>query len=154
LKEQVTAVATPEASVVLAMAAEPMGLVDSATPIQPISENLLRRVWKDYALQKKLEGKNSLHATLVAKEPTLAEPRVIAFSIVNEVQEKYLREERPELLSYLRRELGDPGLDLRVEKEEITDLRPRYTPKDRFAIMAERNPALLGLKEKLGLDLG
>ncbi len=145
----------------VAMAAEPTParpepLPDGAngTTLMPISENLLRSVWKEYAQQKKREGKNSLHATLIANEPSLAEPRLITFSIVNEVQEKYLREERIDLLSHMRRELGDPGLELRVDKQEITDLRPRYTPKDRFAIMAERNPALLKLKDALGLDLG
>jgi DNA polymerase-3 subunit gamma/tau len=120
----------------------------------PISEALLRRVWKEYALQRKREGRNSLHATLVAREPELAGPRVIAFAIVNEVQEKYLRDERPELLSHLRHELGDRGLDLRIDKQEVSDLRPRYTPKDRFTIMAQKNPALLKLKDDLGLDLG
>ena len=156
-KEQAKAASTGPA---LAIAAEPEAEQEAlpagpaSAPLMPISENLLRRVWKDYAVQKKREGKNSLHATLIAKEPALAEPRVIAFTIVNEVQEKYLREERIDLVSYLRRELGDPGLELRVDKQEVADLRPRYTPKDRFSIMAERNPALLKLKDALGLDLG
>lgn len=137
----------------LAVADEPVTPAEGA-PLMPISEALLRRVWKEYAVQKKRQGRDSLHATLVAREPSLAGPRNITFAIVNEVQEKYLRDERPELLAHLRRELGDPGLDLAIEKQEVADLRPRYTPKDRFAIMAERNPALLKLKEAMGLDLG
>lgn len=144
-----TTLATEDATV----ATEPAASADSA-PLMPISEALLRRVWKEYAVRKKRDGRDSLHATLVAREPALKGPRVIAFAIVNEVQEKYLRDERPELLAHLRRELGDPGLDLAIEKQEVADLRPRYTPKDRFAIMVERNPALLKLKEELGLDLG
>lgn len=154
MKEQVSAVATAEPMAVLNVAAEPLPETAGTAPLQPISENFLRRVWKEYAQQKKREGKNSLHATLVAREPSLSEPRTISFAIVNEVQEKDLRQEKPELLSHLRRELGDPSLELRVDKETITDLRPRYTPKDRFEIMAERNPALLKLKDVLGLDLG
>jgi DNA polymerase III subunit gamma/tau len=73
---------------------------------------------------------------------------------VNEVQEKYMREEKPTLLGHLRRELADPILELLVTKEAITNLRPRYTVKDRFDILAEKNPVLLQLREALDLDLG
>ena len=54
----------------------------------------------------------------------------------------------------LRKELGDPRLELEVVKEAIGDLRPRYTQLDRFRILAEKNPALLKLKDALDLDLG
>ena len=33
-------------------------------------------------------------------------------------------------------------------------VRPRYTPRDKFMLMAEKNPALLKLREDLDLDLG
>ncbi|MCB0792707.1 MAG: DNA polymerase III subunit gamma/tau [Flavobacteriales bacterium] len=121
---------------------------------RPVNESLLRKVWQDFALARKREGQNSLHATLVAHEPVVVGLSSIRFRIVNEVQEKYLREVGIELLEHLRNALDDRALDLKVEKEEVTDLRPRYTPMDRFKIMAEQNPALLKLKEDLDLDLG
>ena len=77
----------------------------------------------------------------------------ITFAIVNDVQENYLRDEKPELLGHLRRALGDPALDLEVVKEEVV-VRPRYTNLDKFKLMAEQNPALLKLNELLDLDLG
>jgi DNA polymerase-3 subunit gamma/tau len=115
---------------------------------------LLLKVWNDYAQARKAEGKNSLHATLTAREPQITGARSISFTIVNDVQEKYMREEKPTLLGHLRRELDQPGMDLTVEKAVITDLRPRYTLRDRYMIMAERNPALLTLRDELDLDLG
>ena len=111
-------------------------------------------MWNDYALARKKEGKNSFHATLTAREPVVISERMITFSIVNDVQEKYMREEKPSLLGHLRRELDQPSLDMQVEKAVITDLRPRYTLRDRYMIMAERNPALLTLRDELDLDLG
>jgi DNA polymerase-3 subunit gamma/tau len=114
---------------------------------------LLTKVWSDYALARKKEGKNSLHATLAAREPVVAGPSLVGFAIVNEVQEKYMREEKPTLLSHLRRELNDPALQLEVVKEQVV-VKPRYTKQDRFNLMAEKNPALLKLREELDLDLG
>ena len=80
-------------------------------------------------------------------------PGRIAFTIVNKVQENYMREEKPELLGYIRRNLGDPGLELEVIQAEIK-VKPRYTTLDKFKLMAEKNPALLVLREELDLDLG
>jgi len=80
-------------------------------------------------------------------------PGRITFAIVNDVQENYLRNEKPELLGHLRRALGDPGLELDVVKEQVV-VKPRFTPVDRFKLMAEKNPALLHLHELLKLDLG
>jgi DNA polymerase III subunit gamma/tau len=117
-----------------------------------VNQALLLRVWSDYAVARKREGKNSLHATLAAHEPVAAGPSLVSFAIVNDVQEKYLREEKPVLLAHLRRELNDPVLQLEVVKETVV-VRPRYTKLDKFTIMAERNPALLKLKSELDLDL-
>ena len=127
---------------------------DPSVQPKPVNPSLLTRVWNDYALARKREGKNSLHATLTAKEPVITGLSALSFAIVNEVQEKYMREEKPTLLGHLRRELADPILDLQVTKEVITNLRPRYTVKDRFDLLAEKNPALLKLREALDLDLG
>lgn len=119
-----------------------------------VNPSLLVRVWSDYALERKREGRNSLHATLTARSVEIVGASRLRFAIVNDVQEKYMREEKPTLLGHLRRELNDPLLELLVEKEEVTNLRPRYTVKDRFDLLAEKNPALHKLREALDLDLG
>ena len=126
---------------------------EQAAP-KAVNPSLLMRVWSDYALERKREGRNSLHATLTARSVEIVGASRLRFAIVNDVQEKYMREEKPTLLEHLRRELNDPVLELLVEKEEVTNLRPRYTVKDRFELLAEKNPALLKLREALDLDLG
>jgi DNA polymerase-3 subunit gamma/tau len=118
-----------------------------------VNPALLLKAWGDYAQRQRERGRSSLHATLTAREPKVAGLGRITFAIVNDVQENYLRDEKPELLGHLRRALGDPALDLEVVKEEVV-VRPRYTNLDKFKLMAEQNPALLKLNELLDLDLG
>ena len=125
-------------------------LTPSTKEVNPV---LLLKTWGDYAQRQRERGRSSLHATLTAREPKVAGIGRITFAIVNDVQENYLREEKPELLGHLRRALGDPALDLEVVKEEVV-VRPRYTNLDKFKLMAEQNPALLKLNELLDLDLG
>ncbi|MBK9701911.1 MAG: hypothetical protein IPO79_17965 [Flavobacteriales bacterium] len=131
----------------------PTGPVSKGPPKQ-VAQGLLQKAWQDFAMARKREGRNSLHATLMAREPVSAGPDLVTFVILNEVQDRYFREVGQELMAFLRTELDAPGLELKVVKEEVTDLRPRYTPMDRFRILAEKNPALLKLKDELDLDLG
>jgi DNA polymerase-3 subunit gamma/tau len=128
---------------------------DGAMPrsTREVNPTLLLKAWNDYAAVQKKKGRTSLHATLMGSEPVVAGPGQITFAIVNEVQDNYMRSEKPELLGHLRRTLGDPGLDLQVVKE-VVELKPRYTKMDRFKLMAEKNPALLTLKNEVDLDLG
>lgn len=118
-----------------------------------VNPALLLRLWNEYALRQKEKGRSSLHATLLGREPAVIGPGRIGFSIVNEVQENYMRAEKPELLGFLRRELGDPGLELEVVKEEAK-VQPRYSKLDRFKLMAGTNPALITLQREIELDLG
>ncbi|MBK9176502.1 MAG: DNA polymerase III subunit gamma/tau [Flavobacteriales bacterium] len=143
--------ATPSLGDVAALDTDEGPALPTAT--KEVNLALLARLWSDYALAKKREGKNSLHATLAAGEPEATGPSAIRFAIVNDVQEKYMREEKPVLLSHLRRELADPALQLEVIKEQVV-VKPRYTKQDRFNLMAEKNPALLKLRDELDLDLG
>lgn len=119
-----------------------------------LNQALLLKAWDEYAKSLKAQGKSSMHATLIAHKPVITGPHSITFAIVNTVQENYMREEKPTLLGHLRREMEMPELELEVVKQEVANLRPRYTAKDRFMIMAEKNPALLKLREDLDLDLG
>lgn len=123
-------------------------------PGRDLNLALLLKAWNDHAQSLLQQGKSSMHATLVANKPEITGPASVAFTIVNSVQENYMREEKPMLLGHLRRALGIPGLELDVIKQEATNIRPRYTAKDRFLIMAEKNPALFKLREDLDLDLG
>ena len=149
IKETAAAAALEAAPVVLKDEDED-GMPASSKEVNPA---LLQKVWRDYALLQKKNGRDSLHATLLANEPKVTGPGRISFSIVNKVQENYMREEKPELLGYMRRNLGDPGLELEVVRSEIV-VKPRYTALDKFKLMAEKNPALLKLREELDLDLG
>lgn len=155
LAGQVSITAMPTTTAQIATAPEPVVDREGEMPSskREVNPALLQKVWRDYAAAQRNKGRSSLHATLVARDPVVSGPGCISFTIVNEVQENYLRSEKPELLGYLRREMGDMGLELEVVKAEV-QLKPRYTPLEKFKLMAEKNPALFTLRESLGLDLG
>ncbi|HEY0977848.1 MAG TPA: DNA polymerase III subunit gamma/tau [Flavobacteriales bacterium] len=118
-----------------------------------VNLSLLLHSWREYALARKQEGKLSLFATLTHYEPQVEGPGTVSFTIVNDVQEIDLRGEKPALLGHLRRQLGDPNLNLIVNKVQSAK-RALFTPRERFDALAERNPALIALRDALDLDLG
>ena len=126
----------------------------AAPDAKPLNEVAVKLIWRNYAVQKKREGKNSFHATLMWKEPVVTGAHSVQFAIINEVQEKDLRDQKAALVEHLRREMDDPALELLIVREAVADVRPRYTSRDRFAILAEKNPALIKLRTTLDLDLG
>ncbi|MEZ4739534.1 MAG: DNA polymerase III subunit gamma/tau [Flavobacteriales bacterium] len=148
--KETTAAAAIEAAPVVLQDEDGSGMPSSS---KVVNQALLLKVWREYAQKQKRNGRDSLHATLMANEPVASGPGKISFAIVNTVQENYMRDEKPELLGHLRRALGDPGLDLQVNKTEIA-VKPRYTVMDKFKLMAEKNPALLTLRDAVDLDLG
>lgn len=150
--KQHLAAPAPKAKLADVQGPQPVSAVAGTAP-KSLNQALLLKTWKDYAGLLKKAGKSSMHATLMANVPTICGERSIKFNIVNTVQENYMRQEKAELMNYLRRAMEMPDLELEVVKQEVANLRPRYTAKDRFQIMAEKNPALLKLREQLDLDL-
>ncbi len=133
------------------------GIEPAADPsVQPkaVNASLLTRVWNDYALARKREGKNSLHATLTFRDPLIKEGNVVVATIANKVQENYMREEKPLLISHLRRELENPWISVEYEYDlTLVEDRP-VTPIQIFRHLAKKNPALINLRDALDLDLG
>lgn len=124
-------------------------------PKDPFTQEELTALWKKYALKRKNNGKNSLHATLNYQDPILGEDFKIVYSIMNEVQERDLKKEGPELLIFLKKELNNFSIELKWKKEKI-DHRPVKPVNDmeRFKILAKKNPALIKLKDELDLRIG
>ncbi|MFZ1332466.1 MAG: DNA polymerase III subunit gamma/tau, partial [Flavobacteriales bacterium] len=126
---------------------------DALLSKKEVNPSLLQKAWRDYTAKIKNEGKISVASTLAGREPQVAGISKITFAVVNKVQENYMRTEKPELLGYLRRQMGDMALEMEVIKEKIVT-KPRYTTLDKFKLMAEKNPALILLQKELDLDLG
>ena len=118
------------------------------------SEVLLQEKWLLFAENRKLEGKLGLHTTLTKSKPILNDDFSILFVIDSEVQRMELQLESQSLLDFLRSELNNGLIQLKLEvtahdKPKLSQL----TSKERFFQMAEKNPDLHLLKEEFNLDI-
>jgi DNA polymerase III subunit gamma/tau len=109
--------------------------------------------WNAFSYQLKEKGRQGLYITLTKRKPTLKENFILEFTIDSEIQKIELEEERSNLLTFIRTELNNYGIQLKVLLNQEDNSVKHLSSKDKFMKMAEKNPALHDLREKLNLDI-
>jgi hypothetical protein len=72
--------------------------------------------------------------------------------LANLVEEPLLQGIRTQLTAYLRDKLNNSNINVFGVMQAFETKRVAYTNKEKFDFLAEKNPILLELKERLGLD--
>lgn len=116
------------------------------------SEKELIDKWHEFS--NTVGDKPRIFNTLTSKDPKLEESSIITFTIDNNLQEQKINEIRNELIDYLKRELKNNQIDLKLiisqAEEENNKL---YTSEDKFKHMLSKNQNLNTLKQEFNLDL-
>ncbi|MCF6356588.1 MAG: hypothetical protein L3J54_02170 [Draconibacterium sp.] len=107
--------------------------------------------WKEFLTR--LDDRPNLQSTL-AQVPKLKDNSELYLEIDNSIQSNLITSIKPELVSFLRRELRNSNIELTVEVTENIKNRIIYTDNDKFDEMAKKNPSLKLLKQKFNLDFG
>ena len=71
----------------------------------------------------------------------------------NEMVEKYMHQLLPQIQSYLREQLHNRKITMKVRVSAPNEVVRAYSQSERFILMSKRNPKLLKLKELFGLEL-
>jgi len=111
------------------------------------------KCWSDYAASIKASGKPMTLVTIfTSAAPVMLQPYDFEISINNKTQESWFRDEKPELLNYLRTTLKnfDITVQTRVD-EQLVSKRP-YTASEKFQHMASKNPQLTELRKRFNLE--
>jgi len=116
-----------------------------------IEAEKLEKLWGEMVNQLTV-GRSNLASTLRATKPRVGEKYQVEFDVKNAVQEKEIDALKSDIVSFLRKKLDNRFIRLLVKvNPDIQDARP-YLPADIFKHMAEKNPAIVTLKEKFGLE--
>ncbi len=120
----------------------------------PFTQEDLEASWKNYATKIGLEGKHNLSSILKEKNPTISNGCVLEFILNNKVQEEVFNEEKSNILGFLKKSLFNNSIQFNIKIKELEKQEIKaYTPEDKFKEMAEKNPALLKMKDQFGLEL-
>jgi hypothetical protein len=120
--------------------------------VNAFSEKELIEKW--HAFSNHLRHKPRIFNTLTSKDPKLEENYTVSFIIDNNLQEQKINEIRNELLTFLKKELQNSAIDLKLIITETEDNSNKlYTSEDKFKHMLSKNENLGKLKQEFNLDL-
>jgi DNA polymerase-3 subunit gamma/tau len=111
--------------------------------------NDLKKVWTVYAEQSK---DNISHYHLLNREFEF-NGTLITLPLTNPIEEPLLDTIKAQLITFLREQLGNSTISVVGVVKEMNSKRVAYTNKEKFDHLAEKNPMLLELRDRLGLDV-
>jgi len=116
---------------------------------EPFTQEQLNEKWN--AFLTRIDDRPSIKATL-STVPELQKDYTLVLPIDNRIQDDLLLDIRPELISFLRKELNNSKINLKTVVSEIKREKVIYSDIEKYQEMASKNPNLALLKQKLHLD--
>ncbi len=118
---------------------------------QDFSPEALKVKWNEFL--ERLNDRPNLQSTL-SRVPRIEEDYQLVLEIDNSVQVDLINTIKPELVSWLRKELKNSAINLVSEMSEGEKEKIIYTDSDKYMEMLKKNPQLEILKQKFKLDFG
>ncbi len=119
------------------------------TEAQEFSAEELKAKWEEYV--SRLNEFPNLQSTL-SRIPHIEENYQLVVDIENSVQEDLINSIKPELVSWLRKELKNSQIQLDTRITEIEKERIIYSPTEKYMELLKKNPKLELLKQRFRLD--
>lgn len=118
----------------------------------PFSQEQLADAWTQLQSLPAFQGSERFLAVLSNIAPTLTTMPAFKVVLRNTYQEKDLNREKPMILQFLRRQLGNDGVRMEVEVDEMKVEKVPYTPQEKFNLMAQKNPNVLDFAQTFDLQ--
>ena len=109
--------------------------------------------WSDYAAKLKADGNMTLVTIFTTNAPTMLKPYQFEVVLANKTQENQFRDDKHNLLNFLRVGLRNFDIEVITRIDEIKAAKRPYTTTEKYQHMANKNPQLAELRRRFNLDL-
>ncbi len=116
------------------------------------NERDLTYYWHEYAAQLPVEQK-AMAARLQTMKPKLLSDTAFEILVDNEIAAKDFTALVPEMQEFLRSRLKNSKVQMMVRVSEAKEVVRAYGRVEKFQLMAQKNTALMQLKDTFGLEL-
>ncbi len=117
-------------------------------PDEPFSDLQLQEAWNDFAEQRrKFQAEYQL-----LTQPYQVRDGVITIELLSPVHETMLNNIKGELTAFLRGKLRNHTIQVTGQIISEEEKKIIYTNREKFDFLADKNPMLRELKDRLGLD--
>jgi hypothetical protein len=116
---------------------------------EPFTEQQLREAWMEFAEQRR---KYQAEFQMLSQPYEVREGKHIIVTLLSSVHETMLDNIKIELGGFIREKLKNSTIQISGQLTTSDDKKIIYTNRDKFEFLAEKNPILKELKDRLGLD--
>ncbi len=120
-------------------------------PAEVYSKKELETAITEYA--KRRDVKTAVRSLLMGQMPKILDKNTLEMEVDNNIEMGYFNEEQQKLVPYLRTKLNNANIRFEVKMVEREQTRKLYLPEEKFKYMAEKNPNLVYLRQKIQTDL-
>ncbi|MEX8546718.1 MAG: DNA polymerase III subunit gamma/tau [Mucilaginibacter sp.] len=124
------------------------------TDFEDFDPETFQKKWNEYAAKAKTEDKSmTLLTVFTHQKPVMLKPYVFELVLENKTQENIFRDDKPNLMNFLRSELKNFNIEIQTRIEEQSGLRKPYSPIEKFQYMLAKKPELAELKKRFNLEI-
>jgi DNA polymerase-3 subunit gamma/tau len=120
-------------------------------PADDFSEEQLLKAW--VAAAEKFRNDKNIYFTLKRSKPVKKGLKTLEFSVDNKIQKKEIEDRKMDLLPPIKAALNNYHIDLTIKVNEQSVESKAYLPQEKFKKMAQKNPALKTMKDRLNLEI-
>ena len=114
----------------------------------------LKIVWEKFAFKMKKKRKETIYNALIKRAPKKISENEYILEVDNQIQIDYINPLFEELTTFIRSELNNYLINLKMEISQNQKIDIQFqTGKEKFMSLAEKNPNLHKLKERLNLEI-
>ena len=121
-------------------------------PEESFTEESLLTIW-DKLKDRYKESSVTLFTAMNTHKPKIDGANLIEVTVENVIQKESIFEQKPEILSFLRKNLNNYAINMEVKVTDTPKVYKAYLPAEKFQKMVEKNPDVEQLKNDLDLDL-
>lgn len=120
---------------------------------EPLEEGNLNTFWQLYIAQLEQQGKRSLSVIYKNSSVRVENSNTAILTLSSQHEKEMFDDDRINVIPFLRSRLNNFKLEIQVTVNSTIQKTRIFTAEEKFNAMAERNPLLNDLRNRLGLEL-
>ena len=122
-------------------------------PKDQFTEADMQKHWNYFVGTIDAKGQKILASNLATDVPKLLADATLWIELPNGTMKKEVEREQYDLVAYLRQQLNNHTINLKITVNEETAKKFAFTPEEKYEKLREKNPALDILRQEFDLDL-
>ncbi len=129
----------------------PEAAENSNLPENDFTYEQMLEAWNKIAEPYKADSLG-LYLAMTKNKPLLGDDNIVLVTTDNVIQADLVKKRKPELLSKLRKAMGNYTVDIKTTINKLVTAEKAYLPTEKLEKLIEKNPAIDKLRDALKLD--